>query len=85
MICFNPYHSQQIGTMNQYFMNNPNQALAAELTTEPWFDRRFKNHYLPTRVVSTCFNHNDILQTTMNIFNRLVDLFPSNCPWSVWA
>ena len=36
--------------------------------------RRFKNHWLPIRVACTRFNQDSELETTMNIFSRLVDL-----------
>ena len=48
--------------LSQWFLNLlPNQALAAELAAQAWFDGRFKNCRLPTRVVATRWNQDDEL------------------------
>ena len=39
-----------------------------------WFDRKFKNQRLLTRVVGTCCKRDNKPKTTMDISNRLVDL-----------
>ena len=38
-----------------------NQALGAKEATKAWGDRRFKNHWLQTRVVCIQFNQDDKL------------------------
>ena len=49
---FNHYHSKQICTRSQWFLNLlPNQAWEAKLADQAWFERKFKNHWLPTRVI----------------------------------
>ena len=67
-----------------YYPTSPKSALVsgswivcqteAGLLQQPWFDRRFNNQWLPTRVVGTRWNRDDQQKTTMNISNRLVDL-----------
>ena len=69
-----------------------NQAVTAELAAKAWFDRRFKKHRLLTSVVCTAFNQDGKLQTTMNIFNTLLDMSTKvtivaqgvNNPLSIW-
>ena len=56
--------------LSLWFLNLlPNQAWAVELAYQAWFGRTFKNHWLSTR-----FNQDGKLGTTMDISNRLVHL-----------
>ena len=57
---------------NRLTLYYPTHSKMLELAAQAWFGKRFKNHWLPIRVVGTRWNWDDWLKTTMNISNRLV-------------
>ena len=72
---FIPYHSKQVCTLGQWFLNlPPNKAWAVKLAAQAWFPRRFKSHWPLARVVDTHLNQTDEVETIMAITNRMVEL-----------
>ena len=74
LLGFNPLLLNQAKSgLSQWFLNLlSNQAKHTSLACLAWFDRRFKNHWLLTRVLGTHFNQKDRTKTTMRTSKRLV-------------
>jgi len=60
--------------LSQWFLNPLSNQVWASLPAQVWFDRRFKNHWLPTRVAGTHFYRKDERKTTVHISKWSVDL-----------